>query len=125
MESEGKLMNKRKQYSITVDVNGGEYSQEFIILAKSLSKVGRDKVIADGVIIQFNDQILELNSNKEESNDYYKGQTLTVKEDCLNNFWKGETVTVEDVDIHRGILIDGVVYLEKQVVDKYFSRDEE
>ncbi|KYC94866.1 hypothetical protein B425_1776 [Bacillus amyloliquefaciens] len=75
--------------------------------------------------IQFNDQILELNSNKEDSNDYYKGQTLIVKEDCLNNFWKGGTVTVEDVDVHRGILIDGVVYLEKQVVDKYFSREEE
>ncbi|MFT4400508.1 hypothetical protein ACMX2I_10760 [Bacillus sp. SW14] len=118
-------MNKRNQYSITVDVNGGEYNQEFVILAESLSKVGRDKIIADGVTIQFNGQILELNSNKEDSKDYYKGQTLTVKEDCLNNFWKGGTVTVEDVDVHRGILIDGVVYLEKQVVDKYFSREEE
>lgn len=125
MGSEGKSMNKRNQYSITVDVNGGEYNQEFVILADSLSKVGRDKIIADGVTIQFNDQILELNSNKEDSNDYYKGQTLTVKEDCLNNFWNGGTVTVEDVDIHRGILIDVVVYLEKQVVDKYFSREEE
>ncbi|OYD13559.1 hypothetical protein CHR37_05025 [Bacillus velezensis] len=118
-------MSGKKQYTVLVDVNGGEYTKTVDVWANNVTKVDLDVIMADDVKIKFDEYILEIHVTEEELTDYFNGQTLYVKEDCLNNFYKGQKVTIEDVDSKKGVLVDGVVYLEKSEVDKYFSREEE
>lgn len=54
MPQEGSV---KKQWEINVCINGGEYSADVLVTAARLEKTGPRSIVADGVEIEFDEDI--------------------------------------------------------------------